>query len=466
MELSKAELESRAIELSSEAFNRFCEDISCMFGIDMSCTRLEVCDESIQGLKKRFRKLTAIDNVKTNGAMEGVFHLIFDQGGLFILSGTIVMMPEKRILEEIKRGSIQDVQSMNDAIAEVGNLCVGSWDRIFREEYEGHGHFVQDGTFIGNPWDNTKENIGMSNEQELTLVLFEMTVGSFPTFNCGVIFPKNIFASESETVIEETSSEQTQVENDDETVPENNDVSKPEPVEYKKTEEIETVSEAKDEPGQVDESVIEPETTGMDTSNEIHTETQENTTPQASQGDSISETIRKLTNSQSTMFDINTHKFLSSEAKEFMDKNIIWCNQDTSVQSAIEKMQQHDTGYLLIGSDTELEGIVSRSDISGALSPYLRNTFAKWRRPLDDATLQIKVKWIMSRPVRVTKSDATLNNIISNMLQYANRCLPVMNNEGKIEGIITIFDVLKVLSENLNITTVGRTAQPPMFFKN
>jgi len=162
----------------------------------------------------------------------------------------------------------------------------------------------------------------------------------------------------------------------------------------------------------------------------------------------------------------DTHKFLSLEADEFMDKNVVWCNNEASVQDVIDLMQKRDTAYILIGNEKELEGIISRSDISGALSPYLRNAFSKWRRPLDDATLQIKVKWIMSRPVRVVKPDTSLINIIGNMLQYANRCLPVMNNEGKIEGMITVFDILKILSSGVNNTIAGKTSQPPMLFKN
>lgn len=57
----------------------------------------------------------------------------------------------------------------------------------------------------------------------------------------------------------------------------------------------------------------------------------------------------------------------------------------------------------LIGADGVLEGLVSKSDLAGALSSYLRSEFAKLRWPLDDATLQIKVKWIMSRPIRTIK---------------------------------------------------------------
>ena len=159
MTAKPTEVQSRAIELATEAFDAFCEDISGMFGVDMECVSQEAEPGTVMDLKKRFKKLTAVNIVKARGILNGTFQLIFDQGGLFTLSGTIVMLPENRILEEIKRGTIKDVESMNDAVKEAGNLLVGSWDRVFREELKGHGHFLQTDTFIGTPWDDPKEKI-------------------------------------------------------------------------------------------------------------------------------------------------------------------------------------------------------------------------------------------------------------------------------------------------------------------
>ena len=62
-------------------------------------------------------------------------------------------------------------------------------------------------------------------------------------------------------------------------------------------------------------------------------------------------------------------------------------------QQLQSKMQKDDATYILIGKDGILEGIVSMSDVRDAISPYLKSTFSKWRRPLDDATLQIRSKW-------------------------------------------------------------------------
>ncbi len=96
-------------------------------------------------------------------------------------------------------------------------------------------------------------------------------------------------------------------------------------------------------------------------------------------------------------------------------------------------MQLHDVSYIMIGQGGVLEGIVSKSDLTGAISPYLRPMFAKWRRPSDDATLQIKIKWIMSKLVRTIKAHASVAAVIENMFKFGGGCLPVVDQQGNEE---------------------------------
>jgi CBS domain-containing protein len=149
-------------------------------------------------------------------------------------------------------------------------------------------------------------------------------------------------------------------------------------------------------------------------------------------------------------------------AKDIMQKNVVWASDDDSVQQVLAKLQQHDTGYMMIGRDGILQGIVSKSDLTGAISTYLKPVFAKWRRPLDDATLQIKVKWIMSRPVQTISPETSLQVIMENMRQFGRRALPVVDKQDKVQGLVTVFDIFKVLlNNNPNISTVGNTPQAP-----
>ena len=185
--LTQTELESEIVEASTSGFEAFCEDISGMFDIEMQCVQQEVSTETVKSLKKRFKKLVAVNIVKAEGALNGSFQLIFDRSGLFTLSGVIVMLPEQRIIENCKRGSEDAAAEQSDAINEAGNMLVGSWDRVFRDELEGHGHLKQTGTFIGLPWNESSETIGLSSDEEVLFIPYEMTIEPYPAFSCGVI---------------------------------------------------------------------------------------------------------------------------------------------------------------------------------------------------------------------------------------------------------------------------------------
>jgi CBS-domain-containing membrane protein len=132
-------------------------------------------------------------------------------------------------------------------------------------------------------------------------------------------------------------------------------------------------------------------------------------------------------------------------AKDIMQKDVVWGSPDDSVQQAHSKIQQNNAGYIMVGREQVLEGIVSKSDITGALSPYLKNIFAKWRRPMDDATLQIKIKWIMSKPTCTINLETSLAKIMENMYQTDKKCLPVVDDQGKVRGVVTVFDIFRAL---------------------
>ena len=128
-------------------------------------------------------------------------------------------------------------------------------------------------------------------------------------------------------------------------------------------------------------------------------------------------------------------------AKDIMQRKVVWADPDSSVRHALTKMQ-HDTPCIIVGRNGIGEGILTPADLAGAVSPYLRPEFAKWRRPQDDATLQIKIKWIMTKPVQTVAPDTPLPEVAEKM-RNLNRCaLPVTDEKGKVHGLVTTFDIL------------------------
>jgi acetoin utilization protein AcuB len=128
-----------------------------------------------------------------------------------------------------------------------------------------------------------------------------------------------------------------------------------------------------------------------------------------------------------------------------MQTNVLWASPDDSVGRALERMRRQSADYMMVGRDGAAEGIVSMSDIKGTLSPYLRPEFAKWCRPLDEATLQIKLKWIMSKSVHTVNVETSLPAVMQNMRRFRIRCLPVTDLQNRVQGLVTVNDILTTL---------------------
>ncbi|HBG27213.1 MAG: hypothetical protein A2Y10_07565 [Planctomycetes bacterium GWF2_41_51] len=440
MAVSQTEAKAQSIELATQAFEAFCDDISGMFGIDMKCSQKGISTETVKSLSKKFKKLAAVTFVKTNGVLDGIFNLVFDQGGMFTLAGIIVMLPKQKIIDTIKRGSDKEAMEMTDTIKEVGNLLVGSWDRVFREGMEGHGHFLQTNTFIGNPWEGSKDKIGISETEEFSFVSYEITVDDYPPFSCGVIYPEAIFGTAEvqtpQAVIEAKKEEKPAAEVQKPAAepkptapPERKPVAEVKPEEKKPAAAPEQKPAAAPEP-KLAETVAPP----------VKEEAAQPVANKEPVLGPVSETIQKMV--KSTSAGENGSVSLNLCAKQFMQTNILWGKGDDSVQQAMDKMQQVQASYILIGEQGVAEGIVSTYDIASAVSIYLRPVFAKWRRPTDDATLQIKLKWIMTRPVSTVNADTSISAVMEKMCQTGLHCLPVTEN-GKAVGLITMFDVFK-----------------------
>jgi CBS domain-containing membrane protein len=132
-------------------------------------------------------------------------------------------------------------------------------------------------------------------------------------------------------------------------------------------------------------------------------------------------------------------------SKDIMQTQVLFGSPEDSVQQALSKMQQAQSNCMIIGKDNLPEGIITTYDLTSAISIYLKPVFAKWRRPSDDATLQIKLKWLMTRPVRTVKSDAPISSVMETICQTGVRCLPVVGAGGKVEGLITVFDIFQAM---------------------
>jgi len=201
-----------------------------------------------------------------------------------------------------------------------------------------------------------------------------------------------------------------------------------------------------------------PEAAAEQKSDDVNVKAPETAEADKSEKRPISEAIQKMTRSSAVLPGEPTPSVMAEKlplgsedaslalcAKDIMQINVIWGDPDDSVQKALATIQQRNGDYMMIGRGKIPEGVVSKSDLTGALSPYLRPTFSKWRRPMDDATLQIKVKWVMNKPTCTVTPETALPVMMEHICKAGRLCLPVVDQQGKVQGLVTVFDIFKVL---------------------
>jgi CBS domain-containing protein len=288
-----------------------------------------------------------------------------------------------------------------------------------------------------------------------------MKIESYPAFQCGVTFPKGVYgpmakqddgqpaAVEPKPSVDGEQQDQREKIDKDDSIPEKgieakSDAELPGAEELKppvdaerqsqteKIEEDDFPSEAKAVARDENEK---PETDAVSSAVENASVATEKQSAQAIGSDTQQEPSK---NAISALLDLR--------ASDIMQKDILWCSSEEGMGEVLAKMCQGGMNCALVGPKGTLEGIVSMSDLRAGMSPYLRPEFAQWRRPIDDASLRIKVGLLMSKNVHTVKSQDGLSDIVAHMCRRGLHSMPVVNSEGQIEGIISVFDVLRTLS--------------------
>ena len=112
---------------------------------------------------------------------------------------------------------------------------------------------------------------------------------------------------------------------------------------------------------------------------------------------------------------------------------------DTSVYEALQKMAQEGIGALVVLDAGELAGIVSERD-------YARKVVLEGRH-----SKETPVRDIMTENVICVSSDLRIDASMSIMTQKTVRHL-VVRDDGKINGVISIGDVVKAIIDDQQFT--------------
>jgi CBS domain-containing protein len=111
--------------------------------------------------------------------------------------------------------------------------------------------------------------------------------------------------------------------------------------------------------------------------------------------------------------------------------DVVTVKPDATVRELLALLAEHNIGALVVSEDGgSVDGIVSERDV-------VRRLHA------DETVLESPVSSIMSADVATCEGDATVNELMQVMTERRFRHIPVVGDDGRLTGIMSIGDVVK-----------------------
>lgn len=109
---------------------------------------------------------------------------------------------------------------------------------------------------------------------------------------------------------------------------------------------------------------------------------------------------------------------------------------DTTIKKAVDIMNQHLIGALMVlNFEGEIEGIFTERDVMKKLAET------------DELVGHLKVKELMTprQDLIISRGNDKIEDIMQLLTEKKIRHIPIVNEEGVLEGIISIRDVIRML---------------------
>ncbi len=116
------------------------------------------------------------------------------------------------------------------------------------------------------------------------------------------------------------------------------------------------------------------------------------------------------------------------KVSECMTQDVRIVDPGETLQDAARTMAEIDAGFLPVGKNDRLVGIITDRDIAIRAVATGRPSSAK-------------VGDVMSQEVRYCYADDTVDDILDNMAQQQLRRLPVVDRDKRLVGIVSITDL-------------------------
>lgn len=137
---------------------------------------------------------------------------------------------------------------------------------------------------------------------------------------------------------------------------------------------------------------------------------------------------------------------MNTEVKGFMTGAPVSIERDTSALGALDLMINHAIRHLpVVDPSQRVCGVVSFEDLRAAL-PIPVSLTAPPSAEARQQALDVSVADVMTDAPVTIAADADLDLAVSRMIDGRFACLPVIDERGHLDGILTATDLLQALA--------------------
>jgi len=143
---------------------------------------------------------------------------------------------------------------------------------------------------------------------------------------------------------------------------------------------------------------------------------------------------------------------MSVDVESIMVQKVITVGSDATVRDAVNLMNKHDIGCLVIVENGKPAGIVTERDM-------LKRILAQ-----SEELEKIDIQKVMSKPLIVGKPDMEIENAAQIMFTKKIKKLPIVE-KGKLLGLLTLTDLLRVQPQLIKMYKIFSSDLAPQRMK-
>lgn len=126
--------------------------------------------------------------------------------------------------------------------------------------------------------------------------------------------------------------------------------------------------------------------------------------------------------------------------RDLMTRDVVTIRLDDSVGRIREIFERVSFHHLIVMHQGRVEGVVSDRDLLKNISPFIGKTLME--REQDTNTLKRRAHQIMRRQPVIAMETMTAREAAALLLTEKVTCLPVVNDKGRLVGIVSWRDLL------------------------